>query len=82
MKNSDINVRLSLDDSRFNGKVKKAIKNMDVFGLTLTGTNRKLRTAARAQRTFGRSLRDSVITLGLAGGAIQTLNTALLGVPN
>ena len=81
MKNSDINVRLSLDDSRFNGKVKKAINNMDVFGLTLTGTNRKLRSAARAQRTFGRTLRDSVITLGLAGGAIQTLNTALLGFP-
>lgn len=77
----EIVVELDLDGRGFNSKIKIAEADLERFGKTLGLTDRKVRQSESHFHSWGRTLRDSFIVLGLARAAIHNFVSALTLVP-
>jgi len=78
---SAIVIRLELDDANFRGTISGAEGDLRRFGRRLREGDQSLDRHADAHRRWGRSLRDTVIVLGLARHALENVNALLFAMP-
>lgn len=78
---NDITIRLNLDSGQFTTRIRGASDELSRFRATVGQSNRAVKQAESAQHSWGRSLRDLVVTVGLARHALINLNDLVLGLP-
>jgi tape measure domain-containing protein len=81
MATSEIVIKLELDDKNFRGSISGAGSDIRRFKKSVKSSSRAVEEAEDRQRSWGKSLRDTVIVVGLAEQAIQTLSAAIFGLP-
>jgi lambda family phage tail tape measure protein len=79
--NSAIVIRLELDDANFRGTITGALGDLRLFDRRLREGDRALDRHSDAHRRWGRTLRDSIIVLGLARHALENVNALLFAMP-
>lgn len=77
----EIVIKLELDDKNFKGSISGASGDIRRFERAVKSVDDSVGRAEQQQRSWGRTLRDSVIVLGLARHALENLNTLVLGFP-
>lgn len=77
----DIVVKLDLDGRGFNSKLAIARKDLDAFAQSIGRSNSAVKANTGVVRTWGRTLRDSFIVLGLARSALHNVVSVLNAFP-
>lgn len=81
MSAGSIVVELNLDGNKFDVGIKSADGSLRRFERSLDQTDKTVERATATKKTWARTLRDSVIVLGLARHAVRTLDMVILGLP-
>lgn len=77
----NIVVTLSLDDGKFTGKIRGAKSELAKLQKSVADTDGGMRGAETTTKSWGSTLRDYVVILGLANNALYNLNSLILGMP-
>src|SRR5680860_16274 len=82
MSTGQIIVKLELDDSNFRGSITGASVDLRRFERVIRSSDTAVRSSEHRHRSWARTLRDSVIVLGLARNAIQNLSSVMFALPS
>ena len=74
-------IKLELDDKHFRGTISSATGDLRKFEQAVQRSSERLEHNERHHKTWARTLRDSVIVLGLARHAIENVSAVLFSLP-
>lgn len=81
MSTGEIVIKLELDDKNFKGSISGATGDIRQFERAVKSSGNATQKAEGHHKTWARTLRDSVIVIGLARHAIENLNSVIFGFP-
>lgn len=82
MSTGEIVIKLELDDKDFKGSISGATGDIRRFEKAVKSSGTAIQHNERHHKTWARTLRDSVIVLGLARHAIENVSAVLFAFPN
>lgn len=78
---SNIVIKLSLDDGNFQTKITSSRAELSKFKKAIGATDDKIKAAEHSTRSWGATLRDSVLVIGLARHALLNLDAVFFAMP-